>query len=130
MRRNPRRDTAPEIALRKELHRLGLRFRVDYPIRLKTRLVRADIAFTRCRIAIFVDGCFWHRCPEHGNSPKANADYWGPKLDRNVARDQAVNADLLEASWLVLRAWEHEDVPDVAQRIRREVERRANPGQS
>jgi DNA mismatch endonuclease (patch repair protein) len=118
MRRNPRRDTKPEIALRSELHRMGLRFRKDLSIRLADRMTRPDVVFTRARLAVFVDGCFWHSCPAHGNIPRANRDYWVPKLDRNVRRDRAVDAALTEAGWTVLRAWEHEDPQDVAARVR------------
>lgn len=117
MRRNPRRDTRPEAALRSELHRRGLRFRKDLPIRAPDRVVRADIVFTRARLAVFVDGCFWHACPIHGTEPQANTDYWRPKLARNVARDRAVDQALTEAGWRVLRAWEHEDPAEVAGRV-------------
>ena len=114
MRRNLRRDTMPEIALRRALHARGLRFRKDLPIRTPQRLVRPDIVFTRARVAVFVDGCFWHCCPEHGNTPRANAGYWQPKLARNVARDRAVDTALAAAGWLVVRAWEHEQPEAVA----------------
>ena len=117
MKRNPRRDTAPEIALRKELHARGLRFRKDMPLRLSDRTVRPDIVFPRIRVAVFVDGCFWHRCPAHGNVPRANSDYWGPKLDRNVVRDAAVNRALSEAGWTVVRGWEHEPATAIAGRV-------------
>jgi DNA mismatch endonuclease (patch repair protein) len=117
MRRNPRRDTRPEIELRSELHRRGLRFRKDLPLRVPGRVVRPDVAFTRARIAVFVDGCFWHACPLHGNQPRANTDYWRPKLARNVARDLAVDAALRCAGWRVLRAWEHEPAAQVADRV-------------
>lgn len=117
MRRNRRRDTNPELAVRSELHRRGLRFRKDLPLRLPDRSVRPDIVFTRARLAVFIDGCFWHCCPEHGTAPRANSDYWQPKLERNVRRDQAVNAALVQAGWKVLRAWEHEPPADVADRV-------------
>jgi len=117
MRRNPRRDTSPEIALRSELHRRGLRFRKDLPLRVPGRVVRPDIAFTRARLAVFVDGCFWHVCPIHGNQPRANTEYWKPKLARNVARDRAVDQALEEAGWRVIRAWEHEPAAVVADRV-------------
>lgn len=117
MRANPRRDTKPEVALRSALHRRGLRFRKDLPIRLPERIVRPDIVFTRQRLAVFVDGCFWHSCPVHGTSPKANAGYWGPKLQRNVDRDRAVTEQLQAAGWTVLRSWEHEDSDEAASRI-------------
>jgi DNA mismatch endonuclease, patch repair protein len=117
MRANRRRDTKPEVALRSALHALGLRFRKDLPIRVPGRVVRPDIVFTRDRLAVFVDGCFWHRCPLHGNVPRANNDYWQPKLDRNVARDRAVDDALRAASWRIVRAWEHDDPSAVAAAI-------------
>lgn len=117
MRRNPRRDTKPELELRSELHRRGLRFRKDLPVRVPGRVVRPDVVFTRARLAVFLDGCFWHCCPQHGNVPKANGAYWQPKLERNVARDRAVDAALTDACWQVLRAWEHEQPSEVADRI-------------
>src|SRR4051812_30474168 len=80
------RDTKPEIAVRKALWRLGLRYRVDRAP-LKGVRSRADILFPRERVAVFVDGCFWHRCPDHGVAPKSNAGWWAMKLDLNVARD-------------------------------------------
>ncbi|HEU5252055.1 MAG TPA: DNA mismatch endonuclease Vsr [Solirubrobacterales bacterium] len=117
MRRNRRRDTRPELALRSELHRRGLRFRVDMPLQAGGRLIRPDVVFTRAQIAVFVDGCFWHCCPEHGNQPQANTDYWKPKLARNVARDHLVDAALSEEGWKVVRAWEHEEAAAVAERV-------------
>lgn len=117
MRRNPRRDTGPEIALRRELHARGLRFRKDFLLRAKGRSVRPDVVFTRARIAVFIDGCFWHCCPEHGTQPRQNQSYWGPKLARNVARDRAVNEALAADGWLVLRSWEHEPVGEIADRV-------------
>jgi len=103
--------------LRSELHCRGLRFRKDLPLRVPGRVVRVDIAFTRVRVAVFVDGCFWHACPIHGNQPRANTDYWKPKLARNVARDRAVDQALEEAGWRVIRAWEHETPAAVADRV-------------
>ena len=117
MRANPRTGTEPEVALRSELHRRGLRFRKDLPLRVRDRIVRPDIVFTRARLAVFVDGCFWHSCPQHGTRPKVNSHYWRPKLERNVARDRAIDLALTDAGWRVLRAWEHEPVTDVAQRV-------------
>lgn len=117
MRLNRRRDSRPELALRRELHRCGLRFRVDLPIRVPGRLVRPDVVFTRARIAVFVDGCFWHCCPDHGNVPRANSSYWSPKLARNVARDRAVDSVLPANGWQVVRAWEHEPADAVADRV-------------
>lgn len=107
-RSNLRCNTKPEIALRSELHRRGLRFRRDFFIRLDTVRVHVDIAFTRKRLAVFVDGCFWHSCPEHGTTPKSNTAYWKPKLESNRARDLRVDTALREAGWTVLRVWEHE----------------------
>lgn len=117
MRANRRTDTKPELAVRSEIHALGLRFRKDYAVRLRDRVVRPDIVFTRPKVAVFIDGCFWHRCPVHGNTPTANSEYWGPKLKRNVERDRCVDERLTEAGWQVLRAWEHEGADDVAERI-------------
>ena len=124
MRANPRRDTKPEIAVRSALHALGLRFRKDHPIRLPDRVVRPDIVFPRQRLAVFIDGCFWHQCPQHGNVPRANGDYWRPKLQRNVARDRAVDIGLAAAGWRVLRAWEHEDPEQTARLVVSELAKR------
>ncbi len=113
---NKRRDTRPELAIRSALHARGLRYRVDFPpVRGLRR--RADIAFTRRRIAIFIDGCFWHGCPLHGTSPRRNADYWGPKIAHNMERDTDTNERLAEAGWVVLRFWEHEPVDRAVARI-------------
>ena len=117
MRSNRGTDSKPEVALRSELHRRGLRFRKNLPLRLPERRVRPDVVFTRAQVAVFVDGCFWHSCPIHGNQPGRNKDYWGPKLERNVARDRAVDSALGSAGWKVIRAWEHEDVGEVAARV-------------
>ena len=117
MRRNRRTDSDPEARVRSELHRRGLRFRKQLPIRTPERVVRSDITFTRARLAVFIDGCFWHCCPIHGNQPKANTAYWGPKLARNVERDREVDLALTSAGWTVLRAWEHEPADEVAERI-------------
>lgn len=118
MRANRRRDTHPETALRSALHGRGLRYRVDFPIRLPGRRpVRPDIVFTRAGICVFVDGCFWHCCPAHGVAPARNVGYWRPKLARNVARDRAVDEALGREGWIVLRVWEHEDPDDAAAKI-------------
>jgi len=87
------------------------------PLPLDGLRVRPDIVFTRRRVAVFVDGCFWHRCPEHGTSPRSNSDYWRAKLDRNVARDRRVDATLGRAGWRSLRVWEHEEEGDAALRV-------------
>lgn len=122
MKGNRKRDTRPEMALRSALHRVGFRFRRDYPIRLEgRRTVRVDIAFTKARVAVFVDGCFWHSCPEHGNRPKVNDGYWGPKLARNVQRDREHDEALRSIGWRSIRVWEHEDVDQATERVAREV---------
>jgi DNA mismatch endonuclease (patch repair protein) len=109
MRANRRTDTKPEMALRRALHMLGYRYRKDHRLVLDGgRKVRPDIAFTACRVAVFVDGCFWHACPEHGNRPAVNDWYWTPKLARNVERDRAADEALDAAGWRVVRVWEHE----------------------
>jgi len=109
MRAIKRTGTKPELALRSALHRRGYRFRKDYRLDLApgTR-VRPDIAFTARRVAVFVDGCFWHVCPEHGRDPTVNEWYWAPKLRRNMERDRAADAALAAAGWQVVRVWEHE----------------------
>ncbi|HEV7463304.1 MAG TPA: very short patch repair endonuclease [Methyloceanibacter sp.] len=117
MRGNRRRDSRAELAVRRELHDRGFRFRVDLPIRVPGRLVRPDVVFTRARLAVFVDGCFWHCCPEHGNAPQTNQSYWQPKLARNIARDRAVDTALSAAGWGILRSWEHESPEAVADRV-------------
>jgi DNA mismatch endonuclease (patch repair protein) len=116
MSRQARRDTAPEVALRRELHRRGVRFWVDRKLPGMPRR-KADILFPRARIAVFVDGCFWHACPEHGTSPVANGDWWADKLQRNVNRDRETDTWLRSEGWLVLRIWEHASMMDAADQI-------------
>ncbi|MFQ6170948.1 very short patch repair endonuclease [Oryzobacter sp. R7] len=118
-----RTDTQPELALRSALHRAGLRFRKDLRLECGGMHPRPDIVFTRAKVAVFVDGCFWHSCPEHSNPPTSNPDYWGPKLARNAQRDQQHDAALVEAGWTVIRIWEHEDVAAAAHRIALAVRR-------
>lgn len=113
---NRRRDTQPEMRVRRILHAAGLRYLVDARPIASSRS-RADIVFPKRRIAVFIDGCFWHRCPVHGTNPKANSKYWGPKLDRNVQRDAEVSRLLTAAGWRVLRFWEHEEPRAVAEAI-------------
>ena len=117
MRANGRRGTRPELELRSALHRLGLRFRKDHPIRAGERVIRPDVVFTRWRIAIFLDGCYWHACPEHGTRPQRNTAYWDDKLARNVARDRAVDEALGASGWQVVRIWEHEPRGQAAERV-------------
>jgi DNA mismatch endonuclease, patch repair protein len=94
--------TAPEIALRRQLWRLGLRYR------LHAKLPgRPDIVFPSARVALFVDGCFWHRCPKHSTDPKRNEEFWTIKLSSNVMRDRRVNRELAALGWTVIRVWEH-----------------------
>ena len=108
MRANRRVDTKPEIRLRSALHRAGLRFRKDYLIRLpKGRIVHPDVVFTRRKVAVFVDGCFWHSCPRHGTTPKSNMEYWIPKLKENVERDRTTDSRLRAGGWQVVRVWAH-----------------------
>lgn len=111
MRGNRGRDTSLELRVRGELHRRGLRYRVDCAPLAGLRS-RADIMFTRRRIAIYLDGCFWHACPTHGVTPKAHAEFWTQKLARNRQRDAETSRVLTEAGWAVLRFWEHEDTAD------------------
>ena len=122
-RANHARDTGPELALRSELHRLGLRFRIH---RRPVPGVRAtaDIVFGPARVAVFVDGCFWHRCPIHATAPKANGEWWAEKLEANVARDRHTDELLEQAGWLVMRVWEHESPALAAAAILRVVTER------
>ncbi len=108
-----RRDTKIERDIRSRLHASGLRFRVDYPIRLEgLRPIRPDIVFTRARVCVFIDGCFWHGCPDHGRRPAVrNRHYWGPKIAGNAERDRRHSHALDDAGWTVLRFWAHEE-PD------------------
>jgi DNA mismatch endonuclease (patch repair protein) len=105
-----RRDTAPELALRSAIHRAGLRFRVDYQIPGTRR--RADIAFPTQRIAVFIDGCFWHGCPEHLTWPKNNAEWWRAKIQANRDRDFDTDRTLRQLGWTVMRFWEHDNAGD------------------
>jgi DNA mismatch endonuclease (patch repair protein) len=116
MQANRRRDTSPEMAIRRLAHAQGLRYRVDdKPLPDLNR--RADLVFTRVKIAVFVDGCYWHRCPAHATSPKSHADYRGAKIARNRERDVGTNQRLSAAGWLASRAWEHDDPAVVVARI-------------
>lgn len=111
-----RRDTLPELELRRELHARGLRYRVDVsPV--KALRGRADILFPRPRVAIYVDGCFWHSCPTHGVLPKGNREWWRKKLEATVRRDRSTNSALKELGWEIIRVWEHEDPVTAADRI-------------
>ena len=116
MRANRGRDTSLELRVRGELHRRGLRYRVDLAPLAGFRS-RADIVFTRRRVAVYLDGCFWHGCPIHGVTPKAHADFWTQKLARNRERDAEASRVLRGAGWVVLRFWEHEDTAAVVATI-------------
>jgi DNA mismatch endonuclease (patch repair protein) len=114
MSRQARRDTKPELELRRRLHHLGYRYRVNHPLPGLPRR-RADLTFTARHVAVFVDGCFWHGCPEHATSPRNNGEWWAQKLAGNVARDRDTDRVLRDAGWEVIRIWEHES-PDAAVR--------------
>lgn len=124
------RDTAPELAVRRLLHAWGFRYRVDVPP-IPSLGRRADLVFGPTKVAVFVDGCFWHGCPEHGRrAHRVNADFWNAKIMRNRARDQETDDYLAAAGWIVVRAWEHEDPAEVARRIADTVLARRSSKQS
>lgn len=117
-----RKDTKPEVLLRRALHRLGYRYRKDFRLEAAGVYVRPDIVFTRSRVTVFVDGCFWHVCPEHGRQPTRNDWYWTPKLRRNVERDQLATDALTSAGWRVVRVWEHEPLDEAVAAVRRALD--------
>ncbi|MER8116210.1 very short patch repair endonuclease [Streptomyces sp. NPDC094031] len=123
MSRQMSKDTAAELAVRRLLHAAGLRYRVEYPVPGMARR-RIDVAFTSTKVAVLIDGCFWHGCPEHATHPKSNAQWWRQKLDRNIARDLETTEHLVAAGWEVLRFWEHESPVTVALRVEEAVHRR------
>lgn len=116
MARMPREATAPELAVRRLLHARGVRFRVN----VSGLPGRPDIVLTRARVAVFIDGCFWHSCPVHGTLPKSNREWWRAKLQSNVDRDRRKDHDLGKFGWLTMHFWEHEDPESVAGEIERE----------
>ncbi|UPT43570.1 very short patch repair endonuclease [Streptomyces anulatus] len=123
MAANKGRDTKPELLLRSALHRKGLRYRVS--VRPVADLRRtADVVFTKARVAVFVDGCYWHGCPEHHRPATKRAKFWQEKIEGNRARDADTNAALQAQGWAVLRVWEHEDPELAAGRIERVVRER------
>ncbi|MGF1342297.1 very short patch repair endonuclease [Streptomyces flavovirens] len=122
MSRQARRDTAPEVAVRKLLHASGYRYRLNERVPHMSRRT-IDIAFTRSKVAVFLDGCFWHGCPDHATQPKANAEWWRQKLDRNMARDAETTAHLVAEGWTVLRFWEHQSPAQVADVVAEAVDR-------
>ncbi|MCL4289147.1 MAG: DNA mismatch endonuclease Vsr [Thermoleophilia bacterium] len=127
MKAQRQRDTACELELRSRLHKSGLRFRVHYPLPGLRR--RADIAFPRQRVAVFVDGCFWHGCPEHGTWPKRNADWWREKIEANRRRDVDTELRLRKEGWVVVRIWEHEDPQSGVRAVEEALHRIGAPGQ-
>lgn len=113
MKSNKGRDTKPEIALRSAVHALGLRYRVSVrPVKELRRT--ADLVFTRAKVAVFLDGCFWHGCPQHHTVAATNAKFWADKVEANRARDCETDHLLTEAGWTVVRVWEHEQPHDAA----------------
>jgi DNA mismatch endonuclease, patch repair protein len=118
MRAIKRRDTGLERTIRSSLYSQGLRFRVDYLVQLPdVRAVRVDVAFPRPKLAIMVDGCFWHACPTHGRVPSTNPQYWPDKIARNRRRDEVVNEQLAQLGWSVVRIWEHEETDAATARV-------------
>ena len=116
MARVRQKGTDAELSLRKALHARGLRYRLHVPLLTKPRRV-ADIVFSSARVAIFVDGCFWHGCPEHASWPKSNAQFWRDKIETNRARDGDTDRRLRASGWRVVRIWSHESAGDAAERI-------------
>jgi DNA mismatch endonuclease (patch repair protein) len=127
MQGNRNRDTSPEIAVRSLVHRAGLRYRVAArPLPGLRRT--ADLVFRPVKVSVFIDGCYWHMCPEHGHYPASNASYWTPKLDGNVRRDRETDKQLQEAGWLVMRFWEHQPSDAIANAVIAAVSERREPG--
>jgi DNA mismatch endonuclease (patch repair protein) len=125
MSRQANRDTSPEIAVRRLLYAAGYRYRLHRKVPGMPRRT-IDIAFPGTKVAVFLDGCFWHGCPEHATQPKANKEWWRQKLDQNISRDLETTERLSEEGWTVLRFWEHESPDTVADRVAQVVtERRA-----
>jgi len=116
MQSNKSRDTKPELAVRRAVHAHGLRYRVSARPLPELRRT-ADMVFRGAKVAVFIDGCFWHGCLQHHSSPATNADYWMEKVRRNQERDRDTDARLAEAGWTIVRSWEHEDPAEVAMRV-------------
>ena len=123
MSRVARRDTRPELALRREIYGRGMRYRVD-AAPVSNMRGRADVLFRSARVAVYVDGCFWHGCSEHGVLPKRNREWWRAKLQATRRRDRATERELRSLGWAVLRIWEHEDPVEAAIRIEATVKAR------
>jgi DNA mismatch endonuclease (patch repair protein) len=118
MKANRSRDTGPELGLRRMLHRAGYRYRVNKKVSIEGhKPINVDVVFPGKKLAVFVDGCFWHGCEVHRSVPVSNEAYWRPKLARNIERDREVTACLERAGWTVVRVWEHENVSEAAGRI-------------
>jgi DNA mismatch endonuclease (patch repair protein) len=127
MQSNKSRDTKPELALRSAVHKLGLRYRVSAKPLAGLRRT-ADLVFPRAKVAVFLDGCFWHGCPEHHTVASANARFWADKVEGNRARDRDTDGRLQDAGWVSMRIWEHEDPQEAAQRVRQVVRERGVTG--
>lgn len=123
MQGNKRRDTKPELALRRAVHARGLRYRVDARPLTSVRRT-ADLLFTRARVAVFLDGCFWHGCPDHHTVAKTNAQFWADKVQRNRERDAETDRLLADGGWEVVRIWEHENPAEAALRVEKTVKGR------
>ena len=127
MARVRQKGTRCEIELRKALHARGLRYRIQVPLLSKPRRV-VDVVFPSARIAVFIDGCFWHGCPEHASWPKTNSNFWRSKIETNRARDTDTNQRLDSLGWKTIRVWEHEDPDEAAACIAELVKTRRNEG--
>jgi DNA mismatch endonuclease (patch repair protein) len=121
MRSNKSNDTKPEVETRRLLHHQGLRFRKAYPIKLEKTRSKVDIAFPRWHLAVYIDGCFWHLCPEHGHIPNRNVVYWSSKLKRNAERDREIDELLSESGWEVMRFWSHVNPEQIAAEVANRV---------
>jgi DNA mismatch endonuclease (patch repair protein) len=124
MQSNKSRDTKPELALRSAVHRLGLRYRVSAKPLAELRRT-ADLVFPRAKVAVFLDGCFWHGCPEHHTVASANARFWADKVEGNRVRDRDTDGRLAAAGWVSVRIWEHEDPQLAARKVEEIVRARA-----
>jgi DNA mismatch endonuclease (patch repair protein) len=123
MSRQRTTGTAPELAIRRRVHAEGLRYRVDAPLPTNRRR-RADLLHGPSKVAVFVDGCYWHGCPDHYRTPRTNAAWWDAKIERNRQRDRETDRQLRTAGWLPIRLWEHENADKAARRVIRAIQRR------
>ena len=124
MKRKPTKDSKPELRLRKAIYGLGFRYRLHR----KDLPGKPDIAFGPAKVAVFVDGCFWHNCPEHGTIPKNNREWWLEKFQRNRERDTLKDEQLKEMGWLPVHVWEHEDPDTAARNIKKLIKERLRKG--